>query len=288
MRLCTVGLVVTLVLGVVLLGCSSPPRSRAPASPSRATATEPTSSITELHSSPHVRFGVPVDANPTDDYLIDRGVYVASYNRNRGVANWVAWRLTAEDLGPADRADDFRADERLPPDFYRVLPGDYARSGYDRGHLCPSSHRTHDTGSNSTTFLMTNMIPQAHALNAGPWKGIESYERELVGRKDKDVYVVAGGIFGEAPATIGRGVAVPVTSYRITLVVEHGQDPTDVSVATPVFAVEMPNSAAAKGRKWVEFGVSVDKVEADTGYDFLSALPDEVEDRLEARLPSGP
>jgi len=75
---------------------------------------------------PHVRFGVPVDADPSDDYLIDRDAYVASYNRNRGVANWVAWRLTAEDLGTVDRTDAFRADDELPADFYRVIPRDWA------------------------------------------------------------------------------------------------------------------------------------------------------------------
>jgi endonuclease G len=134
---------------------------------------------------------------------------------------------------------------------------------------------------------MTNMIPQVHALNAGAWKSIESYERELVTRDGKDVYVVAGGIFGRGSATIGHGVAVPVSSYRVAIVVEHGQGPTDVSEATPVFAVEMPNDASAKGHKWGEFRLSVDRVERDTGYDFFSALPDEIEERLEAQVPDG-
>lgn len=280
-----VGLVLTLLSAALLPSCGAPAR------PARATATtatpaaEATPSLAGLLDSPHVRFGVPIDGDPSDDYLVNRGAFVASYNRNRGVANWVAWRLTTEDLGAVDRGDDFRADDRLPSDFPRILASDYRGSGYDRGHLCPSAHRTNDAGANSVTFLMSNMMPQVHALNAGPWKGIETYERELVAKDGNDVYVVAGGIFPSSPKMIGRGVAVPVTTYRVTIVVQREAGPNDVSEATPVLAVEMPNDTSAKGHKWNEFRVTVDQVERDAGYDFLSELPDEVEEKVEAAVP---
>lgn len=269
-----------MVSGALLINCGASV-GRPPAPEARVLAETPGGA--DLDDSPHVRFGVPMDTDPRDDYLIGRGAYVASYNPKRGVANWVAWRLTADDLGTTGRSDAFRADDRLPPDFYRVLSTDYKGTGYDRGHLCPSAHRTRDASTNSTTFLMTNMLPQVHALNAGPWKGIETYERELVTKAGKDVYVVAGGIFGANPSTIGRGVAVPASSYRVTIVVEPGQGPLDATNATPVLAVEMPNDISAKGRRWAEFRVSVDDVERDTGYDYLAGLPDEIEAGLEAR-----
>jgi len=238
-----------------------------------------------LSESPHVRFGVPVDADSSDDYLMDKGAYVLSYNRGRGSANWVAWRLSALDLGPAGRTDNFRVDDQVPPDFHRITPGDYTRSGYDRGHLCPSADRTKDKVTNSVTFLMSNMLPQVHALNAGPWKGIETFERELVAKHGKDAYIVAGGLFAPMPKTIGRGVAVPVATYRVTIVVQPGSGPDEVTEATPVLAVEMPNEASVSGHKWSDFRVSVDQVQGDTGYDFLSALPDDVEDKLEEMGP---
>jgi endonuclease G len=272
-------------LSVTLLGCGSPPPSttaHAAASPASA---EPSAHLENLRDSPHVLFGLPVDADPSDDYLMDKTAYVLSYNRARGSANWVAWRLRADDLGTTDRANDFRADDQVPSHFHRITPSDYARSGYDRGHLCPSADRTKDEATNSETFLMSNMLPQVHALNAGPWKGIETYERELVANEGKSVYVVAGGIFARAPKTIGQGVAVPIATYRVTVVVQPGSGPNDVSDVTPILAVEMPNDASAKGHKWGEFRVSVDRVERDTGYDFLSALPDDVEARVEARAP---
>ncbi|WP_255412675.1 DNA/RNA non-specific endonuclease [Chitinophaga sp. S165] len=39
----------------------------------------------------------------------------------------------------------------------------------DRGHNCPSADRT-STTANSSTFLMTNMIPQAPQNNQQTWE----------------------------------------------------------------------------------------------------------------------
>jgi endonuclease G len=53
-------------------------------------------------------------------------------------------------------------------------------------------------------------------------------------------------------------------------------------VATPLYAEEMPNDESVRGKPWTTFAVSVDEIERDTGYDFLAALPDNVEAPLEA------
>lgn len=235
-----------------------------------------------LASSPHVALGVPTDSDPSDDLLMDKGAYVLSYSDALRQPSWVAWRVTRADLGSAPRSNDFRQDADLPTGFFRVGPGDYARTGYDRGHLCPSAHRTASREENSLTFLMTNMQPQVHALNAGPWKGLESHERQRAA-EGKLVYVVAGGIFAASPARFGPQIAVPEASFRITVVLESGQGPADVSAQTPVIGTIMPNDASARGRKWQELRASVDEIERRTRYDFLSALDDEVERAVEAR-----
>src|SRR6478752_3457453 len=286
MRLRSAPIGVITITAALFTGCAATmaPNAASPAPPLTATAER-----ADLRGSPHVRFGVPADADPSDDYLVDRGVYVASYNARRGEPNWVAWRLTRDDLGTFHRADNFRADDQLPGDFKRIRPDDYQGSGYDRGHLCPSAHRTRDATANSLTFLMTNMVPQVHSLNAGPWKSAETYEREVVQKEGKEVYVVAGGIYDSNSGTIGGGaVAVPRASYRVTIVVERGQGPNDVTMATPVVAVEMPNDSSVKGHPWSEFRVSADQVERDSGYDFLAALPDDIEARLEGSAPVAP
>jgi len=156
----------------------------------------------------NVLLGIPLDANPSDDYLIDRDFWVASYNPERLEPNWVAWRLVAEDLGNVDRRNTFRADDTLPADFKKVGKNDYRRSGYDRGHVCPSADRTTTIEANDSTFLMSNMHPQLPPLNEVRWKQLEGKERDLAAG-GKQLQIVAGGIFSATPKTIGPGVAVP-------------------------------------------------------------------------------
>ncbi len=239
-----------------------------------------------IEASPHVALGIPVDGDSSNDYLMDKGSYVLSYDDALHDPRWVAWRLTSADLGDEDRSDDFRADDELPAAFLKIGPKDYAHSGFDRGHMCPSAHRTNDHEQNSLTFLMTNMQPQVHALNAGPWKSLETYERQRA-LEGKVLFVVAGGLFGPEPKRIGPGIAVPRACFRITVVLGAGEGPSDVTDSTPVLGAIFTNDDSAKGHDWEEFRVPIDEIEQRTGYDFLSRLEDGVEARLEARAPAG-
>lgn len=271
---------------IALLGCAAP-LERPPARPAAPRASGPAAAPQRFSESPHLELGLPRDADPSDDHVMDKGQYVVGYSDARRVPMWVAWRVTRDDLGTEDRADDFRADESLPATFFRVVPAAYAGSGFDRGHLCPSAHRTASREANSLTFLMTNMQPQAHALNAGPWKSLETRERRLA-EEGKTVFVVAGGIFGPEPPKIGPEIHVPAQGYRITVVLEPGQGRADVTAETELVAAVLPNGPEARGKKWRELTTSVDEIERQTGYDFLSKLGDEVERALEARrLPGG-
>jgi endonuclease G len=231
-----------------------------------------------------VALGVPTDADPSDDVLLDEQAYVVSYNPKRNGPNWVAWQLDRSDLGTVHRKNKFRADPMLPAPFYHVEPQDYAHSGYERGHLCPSGDRTRDANQNSLTFLMTNILPQVHELNDGPWKKLEEYERELASEPDTVLYIVAGGIFAETQPVIGHAVSVPVATYKIVVVLPAGQAATDVTTETKVVAVVMPNEAAAGAHVWTDFLTSVDEVEKATGYDFLSAVSEPIQRVLEASV----
>jgi endonuclease G len=235
-------------------------------------------------SSPHLTLGLPVDGDPSDDLVLDERDFVLSFNTRRLDPNWVAWQLDARYLGHARRRDDFRADESLPPGASRVTPHDYLHSGYDRGHLCPSADRNATEEMNSLTFLMTNMVPQVHELNAGPWEKLEEQERTLAAQPGAELYIVAGPIFDATPRTIGRGVAVPRATYKVIVALATGQGATSVTPNTDIVSVVIPNDPSVAGHSWTEFATSVDDVEAQSGYDFLSAIPDDVEATVEARV----
>lgn len=232
--------------------------------------------------------GIPSDGDPSDDYLIDERAYFVSYNPVRRVPNWVAWRLDRSYLGHAARRNDFRPNPALPEPFYRVVPHDYAKSGYERGHLCPCADRTDTPDDNSLTFLMTNIQPQVHELNTGPWEKLEEYERRLAQRPEAEIYIVAGGIFGSSYPMIGHGVAVPRANYKVMLALRAGQSPSEVTPDAEAIAVVVPNEHRVGAHVWTEFLTSIDEVERESGYDFFANLPDDVERAVEARVAAPP
>jgi len=171
----------------------------------------------------------------------------------------------------------------LPVVARRVTSHDYLHSGYDRGHLCPSADRNATVEMNSLTFLMTNIVPQLHELNAGPWEKLEEHERRLAEVPGAELYIVAGPLFDTDSRTIGRGIAVPRATYKVIAMLATGQSANEVTPRTPVISVVIPNDAAVGARPWTDFVTSVDDVERQSGYDFLNAIPDDVEAVLEAQ-----
>jgi DNA/RNA endonuclease G (NUC1) len=66
------------------------------------------------------------------------------------------WKLRAADV--TERRDAFHEEPRLPPDE-RAYLDDYARSGFDRGHLAPAADMP-DEKAQHESFTLANMIPQ--------------------------------------------------------------------------------------------------------------------------------
>ena len=217
-----------------------------------------------------------------NNYLMEKPQYAESYDRDRGTPNWTSWHLDSASLGSANRQNDFRPDDTLPADWYRVTPADYSDSGYDRGHMTPSGDRTSSREDNSATFLMTNMIPQASKNNQQTWANLENYCRSLV--KDGDeLYIVSGGAGTKEYIADGK-IAVPELTWKVILVQPEGTD--DVSRVTPetrVIAVNIPNDNSVDS-DWEKYRVSTNSIEQETGYDFFSNVPENIQSIIEAKV----
>lgn len=239
----------------------------------------------------HLAMGNPNNAVSSTasprNYLMIKPQFVHSYNRFHGISNWVGWHVDSTWLGEIRRSNDFRIDSTLPEQWYRVHEKSYRRSGYDRGHMCPSGDRTNTQYDNSVTFLMTNMIPQAPNNNQGPWAALEMYCRELV-QQGKELYIYCGGSGEEKFIDSGR-VLVPALTWKTILVVDAGEDDIKrVTSASRTIAVVMPNdnSLIRKQDDWKTFRVSVDSVESLTGYDFFSLVPKPIQASIEKSIDS--
>ncbi|MBK9215013.1 MAG: DNA/RNA non-specific endonuclease [Chloracidobacterium sp.] len=230
----------------------------------------------------HLLFGNPSNATAdpanTDNYLLTHGDLTMSYNNSRGTLNWIAWRTTAADLGKRRERPLFKPDMSLPPNFRRVQYYDYAGSGYDRGHMVPAADRFADEQKMADTFLMTNIVPQSPDLNQYPWNKFESYIRGTV-RGRTDAYMIAG-VYGEKGSIRGR-ITIPTNVWKVVVLLRPGT--SEITDATRIIAVDMPNENGIADVLWQNYITTVRDIELRTGLDLFSNLPKELQDRVETR-----
>ena len=242
----------------------------------------------------HTALGFPGAALGTIDsvtaYLSVKPQYVLSYDGARRVPNWVSWELNKTWLGAVARQNDFRPDDTFPDEIPQAQLSDYAGSGWDRGHLCPSEDRTATVDDNRSTFYLTNMVPQADSANGGPWAQLESYLRHLAAT-GKELSVVAGGMFAGPTKTIGAGaVAIPSATFKVVVVLDRpGQGIADVTFQTRVISVVIPNEASvSRTADWRSFRVRPRDVEMATGLRLFADVPHEVREVLVDRVDVAP
>lgn len=195
-----------------------------------------------------------------------------SFNPQYHIPNWVAWELTGQETdGPVTRTNKFSAD----PDMEGCGESwDYSYSGYDRGHMAPAGDMKWSKKAMDETFFMTNICPQAKVLNTGSWKRLEEKCRQWA-LADSSIYIICGPIIDGKPVEyIGDSkVYVPSAFFKVIL--------SPYSNPARGIGFIMPNSKPKGGMQ--ECAVSIDSVEAVTGHDFFSSLPDEIENEVESQ-----
>ncbi|MBV7534802.1 DNA/RNA non-specific endonuclease [Duganella sp. sic0402] len=128
---------------------------------------------------------------------------------------WSAEHLTAENIQAArtlSRENTFHPESRLSAKARAEL-SDYARSGYDRGHMAPNGDMP-DRATQHESFTLANMVPQDAEVNRHIWAGIESVVRKMA-QKEGDLYVITGPAFiGGNLRKVGN-VLVPTHLYKL-------------------------------------------------------------------------
>ena len=206
-------------------------------------------------------------------YVINHTYYTLSYSEANRQAEWVFYNLTPALInGTQTRTDDFRVDPLVKNN--PVKSTDYTGSGYDRGHLCPAADMTLNLNAMSETFYMSNMSPQAPSFNRGIWSTLEDRVRTWALEKN-GVYVVTGPILNNSCGAINNGtIAVPCAYYKI-IYKDNG---------TEQMAIALMLNNQGSSANLITFVCTIDQVEALTGINFLSALPDNIENKLESTV----
>lgn len=205
----------------------------------------------------------------TSNDIYTNDAYTFSYKEDFEQSEWVAYELNENDLKGSDyKRPYFNQDSSV-----KTKSADwrnYKNSGYNKGHLCPAADRKSSYTSYEKTFLTSNASPQLYDFNSGIWNRLEQKVRFWAERYD-GVYVITGGVLEEGLKTIGtEDVAVPNYFYKIILTKDKSN----------MIGFLLPHKDSNK--PLYNFVVSVDEIEKLTGIDFFGALPDDVENKLEA------
>lgn len=213
----------------------------------------------------------PAQLSNISEQFIERSSYIASYNKETKIPNWVAWNISADHTdGEINRFGGYLEDEEVPKP--RATKEDYKGSGWSHGHMCPAGDNKWDSLAMRETFLLTNICPQHSSLNSGLWNRIEQDCRKWA-KRFGDLYIVCGPVLlNREHETIGvNKIVVPEAFFKVILCLNP--------MPKAIGYIVRNNEGTKKRDQYVN---TVDEVERITGIDFFPALPDDIENEVEA------
>ena len=241
---------------------------------SKKSAARPASTPTSIHT--HLE--IPVNTVKRNEELLRKYAFTISYNNYMHNPNWVAWELTRKETeGKESRKSKFEPDPELRG--YRVTHSDYTHTRFDRGHMAPAADMKWSKRAMQESFYTTNICPQNQSLNRGDWNDLEEICRAWA-KKYGTVYIACGPVYKtRTPKRLNKGnIAIPDQFFKVVLIYNR---------KNPI-AMGFLFDNVARSQSLKKYMVTVDSIEALTGLDFFSKVPDDVERRIEAIVPALP
>ncbi|MBE9163692.1 DNA/RNA non-specific endonuclease [Tychonema sp. LEGE 06208] len=235
--------------------------------------------------------------------LFDRGHMTPFNDRTRTFKDALSTYLTTN-LLPQQAQVNRVPWEDIEDDSNRFVNGNNAElyiiaggASYDLNREDPGQPRTNDPFPNHPDPLpgvVRNLVVRRRDNN-GNWV----YSRDSLGR----ILTQNGGNIGTNREWIvnPKRIGIPDYTWKIIVPLQPGQGLADITTETQIISVIMPNVDPRtlennqfqlpngtivnlnNPNVWEDYAVTVDDVEALTGYDFLSELPEEIQDAIEQR-----
>ena len=154
--------------------------------------------------------------------------------------------------------------------------------------MCPNGSRNGNAKMQAQTFYVTNQVPQVQiSFNSGIWSNLEGAVQGVA--RNEEIYVVTGVAFNKegenrtisytSPKASSQRVPIPNYFYKLVLRVKTSAG----GAVTDAVCVAFWFEHKAYSDSYTNYTVSVDEVEAWTGFDFFVNLPSEIEARCEAK-----
>jgi DNA/RNA endonuclease G (NUC1) len=202
-----------------------------------------------------------------------------------GLPEWVAYQINRIDQ-PLKKAPKrpykWLSNKELVKENIQPTDATYKRSGYDRGHMCMKQIAWR-LGANAdwNTHTTLNACPQLHKFNAGIWLALEKLTQKWADKYGK-IWVICGPIINfphkkYIGGTNSKRIPVPNSFYKIII----RKDSDGYKVISYIFPHE--NILKVNGKyQFDKYITTVDEIENATHLDFLTKLPDELEEKIES------
>lgn len=167
--------------------------------------------------------------------------------------------------------------------------------------MAPADDMRWNQAAEEQSNLLTNIAPQIGATyNGSIWKTIENRVRAWV-RDRRDLTIICGPVFEARPRVqrierqpqteqqmlfnvIGENdVAVPTAFFKIVVDVRNQQNPDVLA-----FLVPHIETVAGPERRVETYLTSIDRIEELSGLDFLTNLPENVQEDIESVVATRP
>jgi endonuclease G len=214
------------------------------------------------------------------DVVREFRAYMVSFDSNDhdvslAIPEFVSYELRArtELLGKGpDRPGKWIHSDGSPPDE------SYKNSGFDRGHLCQKYHAWRlGACADWNTHTTLNACPQLPSFNRGIWLDMEDKCADWADEFGV-IWIITGPVIFQGHEWIGDEGEVPVAIPGAFFKIIVKEKPLEV------LALLYPHKEGSQKGPFTHYKylVSVDYIELLTGLDFLTTLPDKIENRVEA------
>lgn len=223
--------------------------------------------------------------------------YTMLYDEELYAALWVAYPLCASHTS-SGREESWGYDPYVPSESqtnvnkgYGVSEptANYPKNFYARGHQIPNADRSGVPEMMAQTYYSTNMTPQIqNGFNGGIWAKLEEAVRMEIPQGDT-LYVVTGAVFEkhgvdeEVKEIVNRNDSktLPVPNYYWKALLKVRRENGEVTEASTI-GFWLPHDDL-KGRTYPDYAVSVDQIEAWTGFNLFPSIPDSMESSAESQ-----
>lgn len=215
--------------------------------------------------------------------------YSCLYDPEMFASYWVAYPLCYDHINGSGRSEQWAYDPEVPEVKQTKLTNgaygvsiataNYSGNYYSRGHQIANADRNGVDAMCDQTFYMTNLTPQLqYGFNGGIWNNLESAIQGLTSSCDT-VYVVTGASFrkkggSEAITTIVNtrdSKTLPVPNYYWKALLKVTWSGDAISSASAI-GFWLPHKDL-KDEDYRDYAISVDQIEAWTGFDLFANLP---------------